>query len=97
MNSFLLLVTVDKDEFCQHPFYSNKDFTGACSLAVLLQSSSHIPVKKRKIALMLPVVNLVPVNAVVGVLMQTGLVAFSRTPLVRAALGTTQLKQHLPK
>jgi len=46
---------------------------------------------------MLSVVNLVPVTAVVGVLVQTGLLAFLCTLLLRAALGTTQLKQHLPK
>lgn len=93
-----LLLTMDKDEFCQNPLYSNRDFTGACSLALLLQSSSCIPIKERKIALMLLLaVKLVPVNTVVGVLMQMGLLAFLCTPLLRAALGTTQLKQHLPK
>lgn len=46
---------------------------------------------------MLPVVKPVPVNAVVGVLTQTGLLAYLWTLLLRTALGTTWLKQHLPQ
>lgn len=41
-----VLVTMDKDEFCQNPFYCNRDFTGGLFVSSPAPVSSCIPIKK---------------------------------------------------